>query len=81
MTERGPSLRTRLDAIAGEMVERGITLEQAVREFESLLVDQAVRKHDGSKADAARALGIHRNTLAAKARQHRERASRARRRK
>ncbi|HPW18078.1 MAG TPA: helix-turn-helix domain-containing protein [Candidatus Aminicenantes bacterium] len=58
-----PSLHQRMEAIVREMVEKGINIKDALREFEKIFFEQAARKHEGNKTKMARALGIHRNTL------------------
>jgi len=52
-----------MEAIVREMVEKGINIKDALREFEKIFFEQAARKHEGNKTKMARALGIHRNTL------------------
>jgi len=73
-------LHVRIDAIALELVTKGIRLQEATREFERRFIAQAMAKANGNKSDAARLLGIHRNTLASKLNSHGE-APRKRRRR
>lgn len=62
MTESA-TLRERLDALAREMVERGIRFEDAVAEFEILFIAAVLERHKGNVSTAATELGMHRNTL------------------
>lgn len=55
-----------LQRVIDELVSKGISLEVARREFEKRYVTAAVVRADGNMGQAARSLGIHRNTLRAK---------------
>jgi DNA-binding NtrC family response regulator len=57
------NLHQRMELIIKEMVEKEISLKDALREFEKIFFEQAAKKHQGNKTKMARALGIHRNTL------------------
>ncbi|MCE1230152.1 MAG: helix-turn-helix domain-containing protein [Firmicutes bacterium] len=59
-------MRYRLQELVEEMVKCGIPLELARREFERVYLAQVVAAHEGNQSAAARALGIHRNTLSKK---------------
>ncbi len=63
MDKRSESLHQRLESIVAEMLERGLTVKDAVREMESIFFEHAGRKFRGNKTRMAEALGIHRNTL------------------
>jgi DNA-binding NtrC family response regulator len=52
-----------MELIIKEMVEKEISLKDALREFEKIFFEQAAKKHEGNKTKMAQALGIHRNTL------------------
>ncbi len=56
-------LSRRLAKIVKVLVEKGLLLEQARREFEKQFILEALRSHDGNLGQSAKALGIHRNTL------------------
>ena len=53
----------RMELVVRDMVEKEISLKDALREFEKIFYEQAARKHEGNKTRMAQALGIHRNTL------------------
>ncbi len=55
-----------LQRIIDELVSKGVPLEAATREFEKKYVTAAVNRAAGNMGQAARTLGIHRNTLRAK---------------
>lgn len=57
------NLHQRMELIVKDMVEKEISLKDALREFEKIFFEQAARKHEGNKTKMAQALGIHRNTL------------------
>ena len=48
------------------MVERGIHFDEAVNEFEKKFIKRVLDRSHGNQSRAARLLGIHRNTLAAR---------------
>lgn len=58
-----PNLNGQLSRIVDELVRRGLTLNQACKEFERQFIVSALRHHDGNVSRSARSLGIHRNTL------------------
>lgn len=53
----------RMELLVKDMVDREISLKDAMREFEKIFYEQAARKHQGNRTKMAQALGIHRNTL------------------
>ena len=57
------SLHQRMELIIKDMVEKEISLKDALSEFEKIFLEQAARKHRGNQTRMAQALGIHRNTL------------------
>ncbi len=64
-------MKDRLEAIIVEMVEKGIRLELAQKDFERKYLRIALDLNQGSRLATARALGIHRNTLNNKLTKHR----------
>ena len=60
----------RLDALVGEMVNKGIQFEDAVHEFEKRFIARVLGHCDGSLTKTADTLGIHRNTLTRKMREY-----------
>jgi DNA-binding NtrC family response regulator len=56
----------RLEALVGDMVDKGVRFEDAVREFEKRFIARVLGRCDGSLTKASDALGIHRNTLTRK---------------
>jgi DNA-binding NtrC family response regulator len=59
-------VRERLDHLVTEMFDRGIRLEDAVREVEKRFVARALQASEGNIGEAATRLGLHRNTLSRK---------------
>ncbi|MBN2264384.1 MAG: helix-turn-helix domain-containing protein [Candidatus Aminicenantes bacterium] len=59
----GLNFHQRLEMLAGDMVDKEISLKDALREFEKVFYEQAAKKHEGNQTRMAKALGIHRNTL------------------
>lgn len=59
-------MKDQLEALVGQLVDRGILLEEAVIEFEKKFIKRALERSNGNQSRAARILGIHRNTLGRK---------------
>ena len=59
-------MRDQLEALVGQMVERGILFEEAVTEFEKRFIKRVLDRSNGNQSRAALVLGIHRNTLSRK---------------
>lgn len=57
------TLNGRLFLIVDELVRRGVTLEQARREFERQFIVASLKCNRGNFCRSARSLGVHRNTL------------------
>ena len=57
------SLNGRLCKLVDELVDQGLTLDQARREFEKRFIVAALRSNDGNVSRSADAIGVHRNTL------------------
>jgi DNA-binding NtrC family response regulator len=59
-------VKDQLEALVGQMVERGILFDEAVNEFEKKFIKRVLDRFHGNQSRAARSLGIHRNTLSRK---------------
>ena len=59
-------MKDQLEALVGQMVERGILFPEAVNEFEKKFIKRVLDRANGNQSRAARLLGIHRNTLSRK---------------
>jgi DNA-binding NtrC family response regulator len=59
-------VRDELEALVGQMVDRGIQFDEAINEFEKRFIRRALDRSKGNQSRAARLLGIHRNTLSRK---------------
>jgi len=57
------TLKGQLTRIVDELVQQGVTLEQARKEFEKQFIVASIRRHEGNFSRSARSLGVHRNTL------------------
>lgn len=57
-------MRARLEALIDEMLDGHILLAEAVSEFEKLYIKKALSLNKEHLSKTARALGIHRNTIA-----------------
>ena len=57
------NLNGRLYQIVDELVRRGLTLDQARREFERQFIVASLKSNRGNICRSARSLGVHRNTL------------------
>ncbi len=61
-------MHDRLEALVGEMVEKGIRYQDAQREFDRHFITRVVLSCHGNLGKAAETLGVHRNTLTRKLR-------------
>ncbi|MFQ5817878.1 MAG: helix-turn-helix domain-containing protein [Terriglobia bacterium] len=59
-------MKDQLEALIHQLVDRGILFGEAVAEFEKRFIKEVLDNHQGNQSRAARALGIHRNTLSRK---------------
>jgi DNA-binding NtrC family response regulator len=56
-------VKDQLETLVGQMVERGILLDEAIAEFKKRFIKRALDHANGNQSRAAKLLGIHRNTL------------------
>ena len=63
----GRSVKDSFDGMVAQLLEAGISLEQAVGILEKGMIQGALERNKGNHCAAARDLGIHRNTLQRKA--------------
>lgn len=63
-------MKDQLEALVGQMVDRGILLEEALAEFEKKFIKRVMEGSAGNQSRAAQVLGIHRNTLSRKLVEH-----------
>jgi len=59
-------VKDQLEALVGQMVDRGILFDEAVTEFEKKFIKRVLDRSQGNQSRAARVLGMHRNTLSRK---------------
>jgi DNA-binding protein Fis len=59
-------VKDQLESLVGQMVERGILFTEALTEFEKRYIRRVLERAGGNQSRAAKALGIHRNTLSRK---------------
>ena len=59
-------MKDQLEALVTQMIEHGIVYDDAVVEFEKKFIRKVLEKTNGNRSKAAKALGIHRNTLSRK---------------
>ncbi len=59
-------MKDQLEALVNQMVEHGIIYEDAILEFKKRFIRKILEKNKGNQSRAAKALGIHRNTLSRK---------------
>lgn len=58
------ALRERIEPLIDEMLDGRILLDEALTEFEKLYIENALARNDDHLSRTAKAIGIHRNTLA-----------------
>jgi DNA-binding protein Fis len=56
-------VKEQLERLVSEMIDRGLRYDEAVGEFERKFIMTALEKNKGNQTKAAKAMGIHRNTL------------------
>lgn len=59
-------MKEQLESLINQMVDRGISFEDALGEFEKKFIKKVLEKSSGNQSKAAQILGIHRNTLSRK---------------
>ena len=59
-------MRDQLEGLVIKMVERGISFDEAVGEFDKRFIKRVLDRENGNQSRTAEALGIHRNTLSRK---------------
>ena len=59
-------MKDQLEALITRMIEHGIQYPEAVAEFEKRFIQRMLERNKGNHSKAAKALGIHRNTLSRK---------------
>ena len=64
-------LKEQLERLIDDMVARGVSFEDARREFEKKFISLVLLKSDGNLCQAADVLGMHRNTLSRKIAEYR----------
>ena len=59
-------MRDDLASLVQQMIDKGISYDDAQREFERVFISRALAKSDFNVCKAARITGLHRNTLSRK---------------
>jgi len=59
-------LKDQVERLISEMVNAGVFFQDAVSEFEKKYIRKVLELNGGNQSRAAKALGIHRNTLGRK---------------
>ena len=59
-------MKDQLEGLVAQMVDKGILFDEAVGEFEKRFIKRALDRTNGNQCQAAKMLGIHRNTLSRK---------------
>jgi DNA-binding NtrC family response regulator len=69
------ALKDQLERLVDELVARGVSYQDAQREFEKRFISHVLTQSDGNVGKAADLLGMHRNTLSRKLTEYRLRRS------
>ena len=56
-------MKDQIEAIVTLMIDHGLFYEEAIAEFEKKFIATVLNKNRGNQTKAAKAMGIHRNTL------------------
>ena len=59
-------MKEQFESLINQMVDHGISYEDALSEFEKKFIKKVLEKSTGNRSKAAQLLGIHRNTLSRK---------------
>lgn len=59
-------MKVELESLVNQLVENGIHYKEAVSQFERRFIENVLEASSGNQSRAARALGVHRNTLSRK---------------
>ena len=59
-------MKDQIEKLIAQMVESGLFFQDAVSEFEKRYIRKVLEISQGNQSQAAKALGIHRNTLGRK---------------
>jgi DNA-binding protein Fis len=62
-SKKEASVKRELDTLVAQMYAGGIRYDEAVREFKKRFLMEVLAHHRGNQCKAAKALGVHRNTL------------------
>lgn len=68
--KRRPTLKKQMEKLAGDMVQRGIRLEEALDQLEKCFLRHVLEQEGGNQTRAAGRLEVHRNTLRRKMERH-----------
>ena len=69
-SRRKPRIKDVLENVIEEMVTKGILWHEALSQFEKLFMLRALKESNGNLGHTAKTIGIHRNTLSKKIREH-----------
>ena len=61
------TIHQKMELLVKDMVEKEVRYRDALKEFQKIYLETALRKYKGNKSRMAESLGIHRNTLNNKA--------------
>jgi Fis family transcriptional regulator len=56
-------VKHQLESLISQMIDRGLLYDEAVGEFERKYVLTVLERNKGNQTKAAKAMGMHRNTL------------------
>ena len=56
-------MKDQLESLITQMIDRGLLYEEAICEFERRFILTVLERNNGNQTKAAKAMGIHRNTL------------------
>ncbi len=70
MSAEQTKIKQVLENLIDEMVAKGIYWFEAVSQFEKLFILRVLKETNGNLSRAAETMGVHRNTLSKKVRQH-----------
>jgi DNA-binding NtrC family response regulator len=57
------NIHQKMELLIDDLVDKEVRFTDALKEFQKLYIEAALKKYNGNKSEMAKAMGMHRNTL------------------